>query len=90
MLAVIAYMSGAQGPAAATLIAACRQALHDTGYDTSGAQDPVATAADLMYRAISRILPRQTAAQYMIGFAASLDGPDRDAIVRTVLTDGQA
>jgi len=40
-----------------------------------------------MYRAMNRILPRQTAAQYMLGFAASLDASDRDAIARAVLTD---
>lgn len=89
LLAVIGYISGTQGPAAATMVAACRQALHDTGYTTSGAQDPVVTAARLMYRAISRILPHQTAAQYMTGFTASLDEADRDAIIRIILTDGE-
>jgi len=87
LLASIAYLSGAQGPTAAALVTACRAALHETGYDASGAQDPVVTAARLMYRAMSRILPRQTAAQYMLGFAASLDASDSDAIARAVLTD---
>ena len=87
LLASLAYMSGVQGPAAATLVAACRAALHETGYELSGAQDPVPTAAQLMYGAMSRILPRQTAAQYMLGFAASLDSPDRDAIARMVLVN---
>ena len=53
VLATVAYTSGAVGPAAAALVAACRRALRDAGYTTTGARDPVATAARLMYRAMS-------------------------------------
>lgn len=87
LLAVIAHVSGAQSSGAATLIAACREALHDSGYGDTGAQDPVVTAALLMYRAYRRIFPPSTAAPYMLGFAADLDAEDRDAIARIVLTD---
>ena len=86
LVASVAYLTGAQGMPAAALVAACRAALHDTGYQSSGAQDPIATATLLMYRVMNRVLPRQDAAQHMLGFAASLDPGDRDLIVRMVFT----
>ena len=87
LLAVIAHVSGAQGSGAVALIAACREALHDSGYGETGAQDPIVTAALLMYRAYRRIFPPSLAAPYMLGFAAELDPVDRDAITRIVLAD---
>lgn len=86
ILSTIALLSGAQGPSAAALVDAARTALRETGYFETGALDPVVPAAQLLYNALSTALPRQTAGQYVLGFAATLDPEDRDGIARMVLT----
>jgi hypothetical protein len=84
LIATMAYLSRAQGPAMADLVRAVRQALPEVGCGTT---DPVVPAAQLMWRAMRRRFPGQAAAQYMLGVAADLDPTDRDAIVLIVLTD---